>query len=153
MNRAASQAQGGRAGAQAIPRKALLSCSSCCAAGAASLRKLWAALVIVIAGSFAVLGWVGVRIYQEAPPIPQRVVTTTGEQVVGEFWNAVGAGLFGFMINPPIALYYMQGPILGIGAVAMFVFVVGLAAGFSFKTGEPVPTAPRPGPLTRNREV
>jgi nitric oxide reductase subunit B len=25
------------------------------------------------------------------------------------FWNAVGAGLFGFMINPPIALYYMQG--------------------------------------------
>jgi nitric oxide reductase subunit B len=25
------------------------------------------------------------------------------------FWNFVGAGLFGFMINPPIALYYMQG--------------------------------------------
>lgn len=25
------------------------------------------------------------------------------------FWNLVGAGLFGFMINPPIALYYMQG--------------------------------------------
>jgi nitric oxide reductase subunit B len=25
------------------------------------------------------------------------------------FWNMVGAGLFGFMINPPIALYYMQG--------------------------------------------
>jgi nitric oxide reductase subunit B len=25
------------------------------------------------------------------------------------FWNIVGAGLFGFMINPPIALYYMQG--------------------------------------------
>jgi nitric oxide reductase subunit B len=24
-------------------------------------------------------------------------------------WNMVGAGLFGFMINPPIALYYMQG--------------------------------------------
>lgn len=24
-------------------------------------------------------------------------------------WNMLGAGLFGFMINPPIALYYMQG--------------------------------------------
>ncbi|MFN7930274.1 MAG: nitric-oxide reductase large subunit [Blastocatellia bacterium] len=25
------------------------------------------------------------------------------------FWNFVGAGLFGFFINPPIALYFMQG--------------------------------------------
>ena len=25
------------------------------------------------------------------------------------FWNFVGAGLFGFLINPPISLYYMQG--------------------------------------------
>jgi len=25
------------------------------------------------------------------------------------FWNFVGAGIFGFLINPPIALYYMQG--------------------------------------------
>ncbi len=25
------------------------------------------------------------------------------------FWNTVGAGLFGFLINPPIALYYLQG--------------------------------------------
>ena len=25
------------------------------------------------------------------------------------FWNLVGAGVFGFLINPPIALYYMQG--------------------------------------------
>ena len=24
-------------------------------------------------------------------------------------WNMIGAGLFGFLINPPIALYYMQG--------------------------------------------
>jgi nitric oxide reductase subunit B len=29
--------------------------------------------------------------------------------VATAFWNAVGAGLFGFMINPPVALYYMQG--------------------------------------------
>jgi len=25
------------------------------------------------------------------------------------FWNLIGAGVFGFMVNPPIALYYMQG--------------------------------------------
>lgn len=25
------------------------------------------------------------------------------------FWNLVGAGLFGFLINPPLALFYMQG--------------------------------------------
>jgi len=25
------------------------------------------------------------------------------------FWNVVGAGVFGFLINPPIILYYVQG--------------------------------------------
>ncbi len=25
------------------------------------------------------------------------------------FWNMVGAGIFGFLINPPVALYYLQG--------------------------------------------
>jgi nitric oxide reductase subunit B len=25
------------------------------------------------------------------------------------FWNAVGAGLLGFLINPPVSLYYVQG--------------------------------------------
>jgi nitric oxide reductase subunit B len=25
------------------------------------------------------------------------------------FWNFIGAGVFGFLINPPIALYYIQG--------------------------------------------
>lgn len=29
--------------------------------------------------------------------------------VVVAFWNLVGAGIFGFLINPPTALYYMQG--------------------------------------------
>lgn len=29
--------------------------------------------------------------------------------VAVSFWNLVGAGLFGFLINTPIALYYMQG--------------------------------------------
>jgi nitric oxide reductase subunit B len=29
--------------------------------------------------------------------------------VAVSFWNLVGAGLFGFLINPPISLYYVQG--------------------------------------------
>ncbi|RZA11898.1 MAG: nitric-oxide reductase large subunit, partial [Lysobacteraceae bacterium] len=29
--------------------------------------------------------------------------------VAVSFWNLVGAGLFGFLINPPLSLYFMQG--------------------------------------------
>jgi nitric oxide reductase subunit B len=47
------------------------------------MRKLWIALTAVIVLSFAVLGWTGVRIYQEAPPVPTHVVTTDGQQVIG----------------------------------------------------------------------
>ena len=36
----------------------------------------------VMAVSFAVLGWIGTRIYQEMPPIPDRVVTTDGKTVI-----------------------------------------------------------------------
>jgi nitric oxide reductase subunit B len=45
------------------------------------MRRLWIGLVVVLAVSFGVLGWVGSRIYQLAPPIPDRVVTTSGEVV------------------------------------------------------------------------
>jgi nitric oxide reductase subunit B len=45
------------------------------------MRRLWLGLVIVLAVSFGVLGWVGSRIYQKAPPIPDRVVTTEGRVV------------------------------------------------------------------------
>jgi len=40
--------------------------------------KLWVALGVVIAASFAVLGYYGYEIYRQAPPIPDRVVTETG---------------------------------------------------------------------------
>jgi nitric oxide reductase subunit B len=46
------------------------------------MRKLWFAFTAVVVVSFLVLGWVGVRIYQEAPPIPNRVVTADGQLVV-----------------------------------------------------------------------
>lgn len=46
-------------------------------------RKLWTWLAIICALSFAVLGWVGTEIYQAAPPIPQSVISTEGEQLFG----------------------------------------------------------------------
>ena len=42
-------------------------------------KRLWVALGIVIIGSFSVLGYFGVELYRQAPPIPQRVVVTGGE--------------------------------------------------------------------------
>jgi len=41
-------------------------------------RRLWIALIVVIAASFAVLGGVGRRMIANAPPIPAQVVTTGG---------------------------------------------------------------------------
>ncbi|HVA49873.1 MAG TPA: nitric-oxide reductase large subunit [Pirellulales bacterium] len=41
-------------------------------------RKLWLGLGLVMAGSFAVLGYFGGEIYRQAPPVPARVVTTEG---------------------------------------------------------------------------
>lgn len=65
------------------------------------------------------------------------------------FWNLVGAGLFGFLINTPIALYYMQGlnttPVHGhtalfgvygmLGIGLMLFCLKGLAARTAWKTG------------------
>jgi nitric oxide reductase subunit B len=65
------------------------------------------------------------------------------------FWNMVGAGLFGFMINPPVALYYMQGlnttPVHGhtalfgvygmLGLGLMLFCIRGLMPGKEWRTG------------------
>ena len=48
-----------------------------------TFRRLWIAFGLVVILSFAVLGWTGLRIYQEAPPIPDRVITTDGREVIG----------------------------------------------------------------------
>jgi nitric oxide reductase subunit B len=47
------------------------------------MRRLWITLGVVVVFGFAVLGWIGTRIYQEMPPIPERVVTTDGQEVIG----------------------------------------------------------------------
>ncbi len=45
------------------------------------MKRLWIAFAAVMTLSFAVLGWIGTRIYQELPPIPEQVVTTDGRVV------------------------------------------------------------------------
>jgi nitric oxide reductase subunit B len=62
------------------------------------MKKYWIGFSFVIVVSFIVLGWVGVRIYQEKPPIADTVVTTDGVVVIvsGEIsagqnvWQAMG---------------------------------------------------------------
>lgn len=65
------------------------------------------------------------------------------------FWNFLGAGVFGFMINPPVALYYMQGlnttpvhghtalfGVYGMLGIGLMLFVLkGLAAREQWKEG------------------
>jgi nitric oxide reductase subunit B len=46
------------------------------------MKRLWLLFSSVVIASFVVLGWIGVRIYEEAPPIADKVVTTAGETVV-----------------------------------------------------------------------
>src|ERR1051326_3334446 len=55
-----------------------------------AMKKLWIIGAIVVFSSFAVLGWIGTRIYQEMPPIPDRVVTTDGHDVISS--GEIGRG-------------------------------------------------------------
>jgi len=45
------------------------------------VKRLWILLAIVLTFGFTVLGWVGSRIYQDMPPIPERIVTSEGRMV------------------------------------------------------------------------
>lgn len=62
------------------------------------MKKYWLAFTLVIVISFTVLGWIGVRIYQQAPPIPEKVISTNGEVIFTKddiqkgqnVWQAMG---------------------------------------------------------------
>src|SRR5689334_10781920 len=45
------------------------------------MRRLWLAFIAVVGISFGILGWVGTRIYQQAPPVPDRVMADDGRVV------------------------------------------------------------------------
>ena len=46
-----------------------------------STRKLWVTLAALLVASFSVLLWTGGQIYQQAPPMPERVVTPSGRVI------------------------------------------------------------------------
>jgi nitric oxide reductase subunit B len=60
---------------------------------------------LVLAGFEA---WENIKLSRSAPWV-KRYKWPVYFFISVAFWNMIGAGLFGFMINPPIALYYMQG--------------------------------------------
>jgi nitric oxide reductase subunit B len=61
-------------------------------------KKLWTALIVCITGAFFLLGFFGQEVYRQAPPIPERVVTEsgellmTGEQILDgqQAWQSIG---------------------------------------------------------------
>jgi len=57
-------------------------------------KRLWAALAIVIVGSFAVLGGVGYNALHNAPPIPARVVTENGDLLFDRATIQEGQGVW-----------------------------------------------------------
>lgn len=72
--------------------------------------------------------------YQHAAPWAKRLRWPVMCFVAVAFWNMLGAGVFGFLINPPISLFYLQG--LNTTAVhshsALFGVYGFLALGFIF---------------------
>ena len=46
-----------------------------------STKKLWILLAALLIVSFGVLLWSGSQIYQKAPPMPERVVSTDGSVI------------------------------------------------------------------------
>lgn len=41
-------------------------------------KKLWIGFILVMVISFGILGYYGIEIYKEAPPIPEKVVDPNG---------------------------------------------------------------------------
>jgi len=66
-------------------------------------HKLWAALAAVVLGSFFILGFVGREVYRQAPPIPERVVTASGKEILTskdildgqQLWQSIGGQQIG----------------------------------------------------------
>ena len=75
--------------------------------------------VVALGASFSALevvplAFIGMEAYEnwshsQATPWMARYKWPIMFFIAVSFWNLVGAGLFGFLINTPLALYYMQG--------------------------------------------
>src|SRR5690606_32837496 len=68
-----------------------------------STRKLWTGLAILLISSFAVLLWVGSEVHRQAPPMPERVVSSDGSVVYTradiekgrQVWQSIGGQQLG----------------------------------------------------------
>ncbi|AND70255.1 nitric oxide reductase [Dyella thiooxydans] len=66
-------------------------------------RKLWLGLAVLLLASFSVLLWVGKEVHQQAPPLPDAVVTTQGAtlytradiELGREVWQSIGGQQLG----------------------------------------------------------
>ncbi|MFN2362505.1 MAG: nitric-oxide reductase large subunit [Marinobacter sp.] len=64
----------------------------------AKYRRLWFLLIGIVGVTFTLLGYFGADVYREAPPIPDRVVSANGDQLMTEesildgqtAWQSVG---------------------------------------------------------------
>lgn len=63
-----------------------------------SYKRLWTLLAVVVIITFGILGYYGKEIYRQAPPIPQQIVTESGQTLMTEddiltgqeVWQSVG---------------------------------------------------------------
>jgi len=69
----------------------------------ASTKRLWIGLGLLLAISFAVLLWMGREVYWHAPPLPERVVSTSGQvlytragmETGRQVWQSIGGQQLG----------------------------------------------------------
>ena len=91
-------------------------CSARCTTCTSSARR---PAVVALGASFSALevvplAYIGFEAYHtwklgHATPWMARYRWPLMFFIAVSFWNVVGAGLFGFLINPPLSLYFMQG--------------------------------------------
>jgi nitric oxide reductase subunit B len=74
-----------------------------------SYKRLWVALAVVIIGSFAVLGGVGVQMISNAPPIPRQVATADGRVLFDHDHVQAGQGGWQSLGGQEIGLIWGHG--------------------------------------------
>ncbi len=76
-----------------------------------SLGAIFSAFEVVPLALIGYEAWENIRLAQPTKKAPwiENYRWPIYFFVAVAFWNLVGAGLFGFLINPPISLYYVQG--------------------------------------------
>ncbi len=58
------------------------------------MKRLWTAFILVVLVSFGVLGWAGMRIYQEKPPLPESIATPDGTKIIPDGYVVTGQSVW-----------------------------------------------------------